>query len=362
MAENTNIEWADATLNFWMGCTRCSEGCRNCYAETMLQSRYKLKLWGPKAPRRLVASTDATLRKIQKRVGAGDISKNSTKGLMVFVNDFADVFEDYDGPLVVGKGMEPLFTDEECQLFTQSVLSSRCRPGTAATIADVRPHIWEVIEQNPSIIFQLLTKRPENIMHMVPDSWKNGFPANVWIGTSVEDQQSAEKRIPLLLQVPAPVRFLSCEPLIGQVDFTVTDDELGAQWNLLKMGIHWVICGGESGRNARPMNPDWARLLRDQCVSAGVPFFFKQWGEWRPPFPEEDFNTAFGRAGKPPAFLVGPDGLVHCYYPLDSQDDGWNPETSQYKPMLRIGKKAAGRMLDGKEWSEFPILKVDSNG
>lgn len=116
--------------------------------------------------------------------------------------------------------------------------------------------------------------------------------------------------------------------------------------------LDWIICGGESGPHARPMHPDWVRSLRDQCRDAGVPFLFKQWGEWRPPADGEDFNTAFGMSGKPPAFLVSPAGSVHCFYPPG--DTAVRPQDSVHKAMVRVGKRAAGRQLDGHEHSEWP--------
>ena len=172
------------------------------------------------------------------------------------------------------------------------------------------------------------------------------WPSHVWIGKTVEDQEHADKRIPELLKVPAKVRFLSVEPLLGPIDFVLVKEEQDALFGAQTVGanvlagrvetrfrdgttyldqtvderrIHWVIVGGESGKGARPMHPDWVRSIRDQCVSAGVPFFFKQWGEWAPspeiglPYHFEDGDHAF-----------------------------------------RIGKKTAGRLLDGREWNEVP--------
>lgn len=125
----------------------------------------------------------------------------------------------------------------------------------------------------------MLTKRPQNIERYLPDDWGDGYP-NVWLGTTVEDQVEARKRIPHLVSVPAFVRFLSCEPLLGPLDlFNVENPApVGQQWFDLRKGdLHWIITGGESGANYRPANPDWFRSLRDQCQVAGVPFLFKQW-------------------------------------------------------------------------------------
>jgi len=130
-----------------------------------------------------------------------------------------------------------------------------------------RARLWALVEATPYLDWQLLTKRPMNILRMVPESWRAGLPANVWIGTSVEDQERANLRIPHLLRVPARVRFLSCEPLLGPVDLTPWLDAL-----------HWVITGGESGPHARPLDPDWVQGLRDQCQAGDMALFHKQWG------------------------------------------------------------------------------------
>ena len=186
-------------------------------------------------------------------------------------------------------------------------------------------------------------------------------PRNVWIGTTVEDQTRADERIPLLLSIPAKVRFLSCEPLLGLVDLrhvqhdrVVEIDSLTGDHGVYRplqgrseARIHWVICGGESGPEARPMHPDWALSLRNQCAAAGVPFLFKQWGEWLPAevsapvMPSEirriTVRTPIKDPGpQRPEFHDWPDGAVSA----------------------RVGKKAAGRLLDGREWNEFPAVEV----
>lgn len=374
MAERTNIEWADATLNFWEGCTKVSQGCKNCYAEN-LAKRYGKDHWGPN-PRRLVVSTMETLKKIRKRMAAGDVSKNGTKTLMVFVNDISDTFEDCQGKIVHPNGME-LFTDD-LEMFTQSVLASRTRDGRPLTLDTLREQVFVTAIANPDIVFQVLTKRPENVLRMVPDFWLQEWPPNVWIGTSVEDQKTADERIPHLLNIPAAVRFLSCEPLLGPVDL---EKRLG-YWFREGCGdhgvayikhldrsirrydvdcvrcceakpqrdnwIHWVICGGESGNQARPMHPEWSRSLRDQCQSAGVSFFFKQWGEYHPRLQHGAWpDTREGCCDH----LSG----VHIY--ADGTPLGTDPKLYRREPYVhlkRVGKKRAGRFLDGREWSEFP--------
>ena len=191
-----------------------------------------------------------------------------------------------------------------------------------------------LIHATPNLDWQLLTKRPELFRHRLHkisrDSelacrWHMLFqaPPNVWLGTSVEDQTRAAERIPLLLQTPAAVRFLSCEPLLGDICLSNFNPRLGPGYDF-EGGIHWVIAGGESGPHARPMDPAWARSLRDQCTAAGVPFFFKQWGEWLP----------------------------------SGQDDAQGRNQCTDADFLRVGKHRAGRLLDGREWNEMPSTPI----
>ncbi len=179
----------------------------------------------------------------------------------------------------------------------------------------------------------ILTKRPERMHHELINF---ATQPNVWLGVSVEDQQTADERIPWLLKTPAAVRFVSVEPMLGAVDLMgflplAQSDIHGVVYSPVGGPfIDWVICGGESGPGARPMHPDWARSLRDQCRGANVPFFFKQWGEW----------IAEGQ-----------------YAAIDGT---WKPTTpdKQFADgtfVFRIGKKAAGRKLDGEEWDGFPV-------
>jgi protein gp37 len=182
-----------------------------------------------------------------------------------------------------------------------------------------RDRLWKLIADTPHLDWLLLTKRPQNVGRMVP--WGGRWPRNVWLGTTVENQRWAEKRIPHLLEQPAAVSFLSCEPLLGSINL---DPWLTPVQGSRSVG--WVIVGGESGPRARPMNPDWARALRDQCDAHGVPFHFKQWGNWRP---------ASGR--------------------LDGHEVR-NVPSVRGNPirMVKIGKKAAGRKLDGQERNGLP--------
>ena len=169
-------------------------------------------------------------------------------------------------------------------------------------LSATRDRLWELIERTPHLDWLLLTKRPHLVGRLAP--WTRQWPAHVWVGTTVENQRFAIKRIPYLLEIPCRVRFLSCEPLLGPVDL--------AQW---VDGLNWVIAGGESGGKARPTHPGWVRALREQCVAGNVAFHFKQWGSWWP-------NEGIG-----------------------------NGSTTSF---VRMSKKRAGRTLDGRCWNELP--------
>jgi protein gp37 len=244
MAENSKIEWTDNTANFWWGCFKVSPGCQHCYADT-LAKRYGKAIWGP------AKTTDRELKKgIWKELPKwNEQAKSEGIRRRVFVQSMADFFEDH--PQVV----------------------------------DWRRDALHLISQLKNLDFQILTKRPENINRMIEagtgrraDAWFADC-SHVWIGTSVENQVTADERTPELLKVPAAVRFLSMEPLLGAVDLN--------QWLLSEHGrraigampgISWAIVGGESGHNARAFDLSWAYSIVSQCEAAGVPVFMKQFG------------------------------------------------------------------------------------
>ncbi|HYF06163.1 MAG TPA: DUF5131 family protein, partial [Acetobacteraceae bacterium] len=202
-----------------------------------------------------------------------------------------------------------------------------------------RARLALLIQNTPWLDWLLLTKRVEDFHRLFSEHWGDEWPENLWAGCTVENQEYADKRIPELLRVPARVRFLSCEPLLGPVDLEgVAGHPFGCEGLMgCEPKIHWVICGGESGPNARPMHPDWARSLRDQCEAAGVAFFIKQWGEWLP----------------------GGCNLNGPRWPHGGEPAGWRNSRVQYfadgdEYTFRVGKHAAGRLLDGREHSAFP--------
>lgn len=337
MSENTKIEWADHTFNPWEGCTKVGPGCDHCYAEArnLRFNRGTSINWGPGAPRRRTSL--ANWRKpLQWQANAAAFHAEHGRRQRVFCASLADVFDNEVDP-------------------------------------EWRHELFMLISETPDLDWLLLTKRIGNAKEMIFEArrallspgemyWPPVLP-NVWIGATIVNQAEADRDIPKLLQVPARVRFLSMEPLLGPVSLTSSghipvDDEgpdrIGYMVGrddgksplypthgeaLKRSGIGWVIVGGESGPDARPMHPDWARSLRDQCQAAGVPFMFKQWGEW---LPEGQ------RAAK--EVTLNLHGRRWC-----TADDGDDRYTRTAVAVHHVGKKAAGRLLDGIEHNGFPV-------
>lgn len=310
MTQNTKIEWADHTFNPWVGCQKVGPGCDHCYAEGWAK-RSGLVQWGPGADRRLTST--ANWRQPLKWNAQ---AKASGQRARVFCASLADVFD------------------------------NAVRP-------EWRSGLWDLIEQTPHLDWLLLTKRPGNIAGMLPVTWGPRGWHNVWLGCTVVNQAEADRDIPKLLAVPARVRFLSIEPLLGplRLPWAHEDETLGIPddaGNLHPMPapfvqrvfndtlgipqINWIITGGESGPKARPMHPDWARSLRDQCQAAGVPFLFKQWGEWVPLADDDHPILHADKHGNAQSITFNVDG----------------------RRMVRVGKSRAGRLLDGREWNELP--------
>lgn len=335
--QDSKIEWTTHTLNPWRGCTKVSAGCANCYAETLShRNPGTLGVWGPKGTR-VVAAESAWREPLkweklaqQAFVNAKMAGEPAPERPRVFCASLADVFEDWKGGMTgSGKDAEP------GQL---AIDDARTR---LMTMADVRRRLFELIDRTPNLDWLLLTKRPENVLTMLDeisngqgDAWNlRDHMKNVWLGTSVENQQTADERIPHLLKVPAAVRFLSCEPLLGPVDLLSVawpDTDMGPKHrvDVLRFGcwlrhpdvgigrvaqvgeqksangfvshsnmhddygkIGWVIVGGESGHGARPMHIEWARSIVEQCKAAGVKCFVKQLGsnpEGDPVIPPRD--------------------------------------------------------------------------
>lgn len=319
MAENSAIEWCDHTFNPWVGCTKVSPACDFCYAESWAKRTGQSGLWQGERRR----TSAAYWRKpITWHNRVPEFFRDNDRQQRVFCASLADVFDNQ---------VPEAWRDD----------------------------LWSLIASTPRMNWLLLTKRPQNIAKMLPvmDSTKPGYRPwnekwpwqNVWLGTTAENQEEANRRIPILLAMPAAIRFVSLEPLLGPIDlehiqmsepdehtvFRTLNVLTGRRGHGGKFGytetcdplqphLDWVITGGESGPHARPMHPDWVRSIRDQCKAAGVPFFFKQWGNYAPAVGGEPYS---------PHNVTRADGTAF---------------------MVRISKKRAGRLLDGVEHNGMP--------
>ena len=346
----TKIEWADHTINPVVGCSKCSPGCDNCYAEKMAYRLSKM----PATVAKYAGVVDEN--GWTGKVSALDLTcfdKLPKKPCKVFVGSMTDIFQQ---KIAIGE-------------YSKSFL----------------PMIFDAMASFPQHTFMLLTKRPENMKAWIDftlEACVEETLPNLWLGTTVCNQQEADKNIPLLLATPAAKRFVSVEPMLGAVDLQAytlpvcptcergVDNSNGnaeSRWCQTCgneqgiIGLDWVICGGETGPGARPMHPDWVRGLRDQCQLAGVPFFFKGWGEWGPTaynyIDQQPVFRTFGSfahyCNKAPSWmhrgdkLICPDGHI----PTHGGEEG---KTYPMCVVSRIGKKVAGRLLDGKTWGEVP--------
>jgi protein gp37 len=311
-----------ATFNPWWGCEKVSPACKFCYAEYFSDVRYKNNHWGPGSTRREFGD-----KHWNEPLKWNRMAKEAGIQLKVFCGSMCDWAEDHPD------------------------------------VEQWRQRLFQLIEATPHLIWLLLTKRPENIMRFIPNGWKLVKQHNVWFGTTVENQQEANKRIPELWKVPAHIRFLSMEPLLGPVDISegaikcysvptrYTNDATGIEWTDPGdkfIGLDWVIVGGESGtqKGVRPTHPAWVLDLLRQCKESKTPFFFKQWGEYVPmKYVEEsalpkhwDNMVGVGPSGK----IAGDRELIEKGSVL----------------MAKMGKKKSGRMIDGKEYNEMPDPKI----
>ncbi|WP_017327110.1 DUF5131 family protein [Synechococcus sp. PCC 7336] len=265
---DSKIEWTDHTFNPWWGCTKVSPACDNCYAEAWAK-RTGHSVWGHRAERRSL-SDNYWMQPLVWDKEAGESGRKR-----VFCASMADVFE-----------------------WRQDLNKYRRR-------------LWQLIEDTPNLDWLLLTKRPHLAGRLTP--WGDNWPTNVWLGTTVEDQAAALKRIPKLVESNARVKFLSCEPLLEDLDLS--------RWI---SSLSWVITGGETGSKARPTSPDWFRHIRDVCVQHNVPFHFKQWGDW---FPAQEMGDQF----------------------VTKKVEVWYGEK-----FVKVGKKNTGRLLDELMWNQLP--------
>jgi len=329
MAENSKIEWTDHTFNPWMGCTKVSDGCKFCYAERDMDHRYHKVKWGPQGKR---VRTAVNYWKQPSKWNKTLFVQCDVCGLRQVLNEHGRC-PGCEHPMVAT--MKPVRQRVFCASLADVF---ELKEDQIEEMDQWRSDFWKLIEQTPNLDWLLLTKRPENIETMIPDEWF-GFrtmPKNIWWGFSAENQKEFDARVPIMESFSRrhfQCYFVSIEPMLGPIDIRdwLDEEDLGDEdASMWSSPIDWVICGGESGPNARPMNPEWARSLRDQCQEAGIPFFFKQWGEWIP-LKESQLDPGITFKGKP--IRMGDDML------------------------FRLGKYRAGRFgryLDGQEWMEFP--------
>lgn len=313
MGKDTAIEWATHTFNPWIGCTKIAPECARCYAhdETFVrvQRSRGRELWGPTADRHVTSAGNWRAVLAWNRMAHAE----GTRG-RVFCASLADVAED--------------------------------RPD----LVEPRARLCDLIRRTDALDWLLLTKRLEDLVRL--------FPADVlqraWVGTTAGTVDRMREEAPRLAEIDCRVRFISVEPMLEDVAADLRDA-------LVAIGDHvprWVVAGGESAKPgdkpARPMHPDWTRGVRNVCVSLGVPFLFKQWGDWQ--------DGSVIEPGKPP---VGEIVLLDGRHGKTPEDLGFTGiaramEWGRLRPtmMARVGKKAAGRMLDGREWNEFPTVEA----
>ena len=347
----TKIEWAEETINPFAGCSKVSPGCDNCYALMMawrLANNPSTKI--ADKYRGTVEKVDGKVRwtgSINKDLDCMEHLYNGRKGKILFVGSMGDI------------GHENLHLD----LF--SAIMEKCY-----SINNHRIHCSDGKKEPHKFLF--LTKRPDRFKAL----WEMYFKANdieenrdnwqawplsddvystFWLGVTAENQEEADARIPVLLSIPAAKRFVSIEPMLGSVDLLKCYEKRSHVTHSMACTaarLDLVICGGESGPGALPVHPDWVRGVRDQCKDAGVPFFFKQWGEWATP-------AAFCEAHQPPKKKIKPawlreDGVVSVSCMPYSSDVPKEGSQHRWMKCGKVGKKDAGRMLDGKEYLEWP--------
>ncbi len=361
--KNSSIEWCDHTFNPWIGCAKVSPACDNCYAEKSMPAIFQKIKWGAKEPRHKTSAN--TWRQPIKWNKEAEIKNKAWQSF---------------------KQQYPNLTDLE--LEAKGFIKPQRPKVFCASLADVfdnevdpqwRADLFSLISQTPNLDWLILTKRIGNAQKMLRDAlininlfgrgigsdmmtkWiDNCQPKNVWLGITVCNQAEADRYIPKLLAVPAAKRFLSIEPMLGAIDLLVAfskfqyQDFDGVRCAAMPREIDWVIVGGETGRHSRPMHPNWVRGLRDQCHDAGVPFFFKGWGDWSP------YSCTFKNLSS----WVAEDGskAVDIHREIgetiwqNSLNDAANniPPKKRYTLMEKVGKKSAGRMLDGVEHDGMP--------
>lgn len=302
MADKTGIEWTDATWNPVTGCTKVSQGCKNCYAA---------RVWDRLAAMPNTAYSGRKFTDVQCHEDRLSQPLRWKRPRRIFVNSMSDLFHD---------AVPESFLDK----------------------------VFLTMESAQQHTFQILTKRPEAMRDYMIKRQARGDKTlpNVWLGVSVEDQVTANDRIPFLIDTPAAIRWISAEPLLGSIVLGSASMAFGLRpWRL-----DWVVVGGESGPNARPMHPNWARSLLNQCGSEKVKFLFKQWGEWISVLDRDaedpDWRADYSKMQRDGDVFLNVAGGSGFHGPV-------------LHVMRRVGKQKAGRVLDGITWDEYPEAKHD---
>lgn len=327
MSDKTGIEWADATWNPIVGCSIVSKGCTNCYAmkvaHRLLDNPGHPHYHGTTMPTKNGGVWTGKMAIAPEHIITQPI--RWTRPRRVFVNSMGDLFHE-DVP------------------------------------REWIDRVFHIMALTPWHTYMVLTKRARRMQEYLsdPDTQKlyPGLPLpNVWLGVSIEDQDTANDRVPWLLRTPAAVRFVSAEPLLGPVNLRAlrADRALHGSARGPRPKLDWVICGGESGKDARPMHPDWACTLRDQCAETNTPFFFKQWGEWipweweHPPYLKSQNGQAKDRHELPNNIMDDPPGW--------DSGMGYVGEAESHAVFQKVGKKKAGRLLDGRTHDDHPATE-----
>jgi protein gp37 len=341
---STKIEWADAVWNPIRGCSRVSEGCRNCYAERMAARHLPGhdSPWDGEAYAHMTESGARWTGKVELIEDKLMEPLHRRKPQRVLVNSMSDLFHER----VTNEWVDRIF----------------------AVMALARKHTFMVLTKRAGRMRRYSAPEAaardrieEEVRALTNCDWRFPLEAwplpNVWLGVSVEDQRAVEERVPELLATPAALRFVSCEPLLGPVDLYTWLPMLEIERESRcpdDAYLDWVIVGGESGPGARPMHPEWARSIRDQCSAARVPFFFKQWGEW---LPEDQFGAD---GDKPTAANTGARwGILDRSGNYFAETTAWNGRTGKASEsgevyMYHVGRRNAWRMMDGRIWEEVP--------
>jgi protein gp37 len=375
MAERSAIEWCDSTFNPWVGCTKVSPACDHCYAETRMSTRFGRVAWGAGQPR---ARTGAANWRKPVRWNKADFRECAACGWRGEPNSVGGFTHAKDCKGSLKPARRRVFCASLADVFDNEVPASW------------RADLFSLILSTPNLDWLLLTKRIGNARTMMESvtggvgpmlAAHEAYPLpNVWLGATICGQAEADRDIPKLLATPAAVRFLSIEPMLGPIDLrwflrpNVWENGIpvaGHDYGHGKM-LDWVIAGGESGPHARPSHQDWFRSLRDQCAGAGVPFLFKQWGEWRPisegkgdwydslyrsnckakvDESQGTIDEFYGRSCTVPTTVIHVDGSTHDNLAPGAYRQGATPMLT-----FKVGKKAAGRLLDGVEHNGFPVV------